>query len=322
MQLNGDSFSSFAHLYDSFIIDQWGVLHDGKVPYAGVTDCLQALKAAKKQLILLSNSSKRKASSASGLAKVGIDPAAFDQIVTSGELAWQMIYGRTFDFDLVGESSNDGVAAPLPPLRVFVIGNNDDDADYVRSCNCVLAPPETAQFVLARGTFCLAAGPTPGDTVAFSAAEDLVAAVGPWLDRCAARRLPMLVSNPDFHRPGSGAPMPGLVAKQYAEDKRGSVYYLGKPYVEVYNACFDAIRRHRGGALDKGRVVGVGDSLDHDILGAHRAGIASAWTANGVHCGEMGVAEAAPALADDAVLQGMYERYAVRPTHTVPAFRW
>jgi len=250
------SFSSFAHLYDSFIIDQWGVLHDGKVPYAGVTDCLKELKAAGKQLILLSNSSKRKASSVKGLAKVGIDPAVFDDVVTSGELAWQMIHGRTFGFDVV---AGDRGLGSTGPLNVFCIGNNDDDEEYLASCHCVMTPPETAHFVLARGTFKI------GTELAFKEADDLVAAVGSWLDRCAARHLPMLVSNPDFHRPGSGAPMPGLVAKMYAE-KGGRVFYLGKPHATVYDACFDAIRRKQqtggGGAanaVDKSRVVGVGD---------------------------------------------------------------
>jgi hypothetical protein len=68
------SFASLVSLYDSYIIDQWGVLHDGKTPYPGVVACLSELKAAGKQLILLSNSSKRRASSFKGLQKVGIDP--------------------------------------------------------------------------------------------------------------------------------------------------------------------------------------------------------------------------------------------------------
>ena len=86
--------------------------------------------------------------------------------------------------------------------------------------------------------------------------------------------------------------MPGQFAKIYVEKYGGIVQYLGKPYQTVYDACFTVLSsglRVAGGvgvgvgggvgggsqsaALDKSRICGVGDSLDHDILGAHTAGI-------------------------------------------------
>jgi hypothetical protein len=48
----------------------------------------------------------------------------------------------------------------LKKLKVFVIGNNDDDAEYISSCHCIPAAPEEADFVLARGTFCFMTGLT------------------------------------------------------------------------------------------------------------------------------------------------------------------
>ena len=243
---------SVSELYDSFIIDQWGVLHDGKTPYAGVTECLQKLKSDGKNLILLSNSSKRKVNSVKGLDKVGIKSILFDEIVTSGELAWNAIMDRRFDFKIsslsdtsVGQQGFDVAVISddsKRALKVFVIGNNDDDTEYIRSCGCVLSPPESADFILARGTFCIMTGsaasgavltsssvkasvplstkepsalgptePSLNGSIAFSNAEDLIANIDPYLQRCIARGLPMLVSNPDFTRPGSGAPMPGQI---------------------------------------------------------------------------------------------------------------
>ena len=240
--------------YDSLIIDQWGVLHDGKTPYPGVVECLKNLKSLGKRLILLSNSSKRKSSSFKGLNKVGIDSLLFDDIVTSGEMAWNAISERRFEFvldnglidsDFVGTSDSKCDKK----LKVFVVGNNDDDIQYISSCGCVASSPETADFVLARGTFCFYTGPpleknsgTVGNAepdsmeptrssliengdpltllspsldgiISFEKAEDLIAVVDSYLERCIARNLPMLVSNPDFHRPGSGAPMPGQIGK-------------------------------------------------------------------------------------------------------------
>jgi HAD superfamily hydrolase (TIGR01450 family) len=319
---------SVSKLYDSFIIDQWGVLHDGKTPYPGVTECLENLKSCGKKLVLLSNSSKRKSTSFKGLNKVGINSLLFDDIVTSGEMAWNAIIERKFDFPL------QNYKTPAEKLKVFVVGNNDEDVEYVTSCNCVLSPPETADFVLARGTFCTISGlpsGNPENLVAYSKAEDLVASIGPFLSRCIAMGLPMLVSNPDFHRPGSGAPMPGQIGRKYSE-LGGTVQYIGKPYGAVYDTCLSVLTAGGlspgltpstlGSEVDRTRVCGVGDSLDHDILGAERAGIASIWTANGVHSGEMQTAEGSSVLASDNILEDMYLKYGVKPSHTISSFKW
>lgn len=316
---------SVSKLYDSFIIDQWGVLHDGKTPYPGVIECLENLKSCGKKLVLLSNSSKRKSTSFKGLNKVGINSLLFDDIVTSGEMAWNAIMERKFDFPLRNHKSS------ADKLRVFVVGNNDEDIEYVKSCNCVLSPPETADFVLARGTFCTIEGlpsENPSNIVAYLKAEDLVASIEPFLSRCITMGLPMLVSNPDFHRPGSGAPMPGQIGRKYS-DLGGTVQYIGKPYGAVYGTCMSVLAAGpgltpgtQGSELDRTRVCGVGDSLDHDILGAERAGIASIWTANGVHSGEMQTTEGSPVLAADNILEDMYLKYGVKPSHTIPSFKW
>ena len=132
----------------------------------------------------------------------------------------------------------------------------------------------------------------------------------------------------------------------------GVVQYIGKPYGTVYDACLAILDNSKnelnstdiddllaggggnsnsnlavsvpkgGGTLDLSKVCGVGDSLDHDIEGARRAGIDSIWTANGVHSGEMGSEEGSVVLADDKVLQGMFRKYGVTPTHTVASFHW
>ena len=72
---------------------------------------------------------------------------------------------------------------------------------------------------------------------------------------------------------------------------------------------------------DRSRVCGVGDSLDHDILGAKTAGINSVWTANGVHSQELGTTEGSPVLAAKNVLARMYEEYEITPTHTIASFK-
>ena len=46
--------------YEVFILDQWGVMHDGKVGYPHAIECINYIKSRNKKLIIISNSSKRK----------------------------------------------------------------------------------------------------------------------------------------------------------------------------------------------------------------------------------------------------------------------
>ena len=44
--------------YDVFILDQWGVIHDGKKGYTLAIECVQQLVKRNKKLIIISNSLK------------------------------------------------------------------------------------------------------------------------------------------------------------------------------------------------------------------------------------------------------------------------
>ena len=46
--------------YDAFILDQWGVMHDGTQGYSNAIKCLEILYSKKKILTIISNSSRRK----------------------------------------------------------------------------------------------------------------------------------------------------------------------------------------------------------------------------------------------------------------------
>ena len=300
--------TSIISRYDAFIIDQWGVLHDGKVLYPEALATMNLLKAASKKTIMLSNSSKRVGSSIVGLKKVGLDPAKyFDDIVTSGELAWNFIEGG-------GMSGN----------KVFLFGNGQDDDEYISSLDCVVACPEDADFILARGTFSICGS----NVKEFPDAFDLLAseALNEGLKVCASRSLPMVCSNPDFYRPGSGQPMPGKIAATYEAlmGGRDSIKFFGKPYKDSYEACFKSLP-----GVDKARVAGIGDSLDHDIVGAARNGVKSIFIENGVHCTTLGSKEGAPDSLGSETVEALIESIAREsgdgdhciPTHSVPCFQ-
>ena len=47
-----------AERYDGFVLDLWGVVHDGVTVFPGVIEALERLRDASKKLVFLSKSSK------------------------------------------------------------------------------------------------------------------------------------------------------------------------------------------------------------------------------------------------------------------------
>ena len=71
------SISDIIFQYDVFILDQWGVMHDGYKGYDFAINSVEKLIKENKKLIIISNSSKRKTSSIRRLKKLGFDKNHF-----------------------------------------------------------------------------------------------------------------------------------------------------------------------------------------------------------------------------------------------------
>lgn len=128
---------------------------------------------------------------------------------------------------------------------------------------------------------------------------------------------------------------------QGTTDRENLVLMFGKPEPPVYDACLRLFTkaeteeaRARGATspqpgvpIDKRRVLAVGDSLSHDVLGASRAGIDSVFVwANGVHRdalldGNRGE-EIDSDEAREARIKQLLKEYGVDPTFTLPSFTW
>ena len=81
--------------FDGFLVDQWGVLHDGVTAYPGARECLARLAALGKRVVVLSNSGRRAAPNAALLTKIGFSAADYTAMVSSGEVVWQAFRDRT-----------------------------------------------------------------------------------------------------------------------------------------------------------------------------------------------------------------------------------
>ena len=77
--------SGLADDYDGFVVDLWGVLHDGVRAFPAALDCLAELKARGKQVLILSNAPRRAESVAQRNLELGIAPELADAVMSSGE---------------------------------------------------------------------------------------------------------------------------------------------------------------------------------------------------------------------------------------------
>src|SRR5713226_4383002 len=241
--------------YDGFILDLWGVVHDGVAPLPGVIECLGALIEAGKRIVLLSNAPRRSDDVIRRVAKIGVPAGLYHGVMSSGEEAWQHLARR-----------DDPFYAALGRRCLHICSERDLEIrdglglDYVET-------PGQADFILNTG---------PAEW------EDTIADYAPVLSAARERDLPMVCANPDLVVIHNGRPAlcAGALAEEY-ERTGGRVRWHGKPHASVYDSCLALL-----GVAERRRILAIGDSLRTDIAGAAGAGIAALLIAGGVHAGE------------------------------------
>jgi HAD superfamily hydrolase (TIGR01459 family) len=241
--------------YDGFIVDLWGVVHDGIRPYPGALHCLERL--AGRPVLLLSNAPRRSASTQSMLRRMGVPDRLYTHILTSGEATWLALRDRAHPwFARLG-------------ARVYHLGPKRDRNVLEALDLTIVGDPAAADFMLNTG---------PDDDV--DDPRDLATFI-PELDRCLAAGLPMICANPDLvvMRGEVRLICAGLLAQHYAA-QGGDVFSLGKPDPAIYAMALHML------AVPPGRVLAIGDSLRTDIAGAAGAGIDSLWILGGIHAGD------------------------------------
>ncbi len=270
--------------YDGFVLDLWGVVHDGVRPYPGAPECLAALAAAGKSCVMLSNAPRRAAAVREQLHGMGILDGHYAGIMTSGEATHHALRDRPDEW--YRELGN----------RVLHLGPDRDRNVYAGLDITEVTDPADAGFVLNTGPDDLAG---PAD----------VAAYEPVLRAAAALRLPMICANPDLEVIRGGVRMicAGTLALRYLE-LGGDVRSLGKPDPRIYGPTLAML------GVEPSRVLAVGDALRTDIAGAAAVGLDACWVLGGLHGahlkGDMTRTEAEAATAG------------LLPLATLPSFVW
>ncbi len=277
---------SLAPRYRGFILDIWGVVHDGRAVFPGVIEALTELAARDARVVFLTNAPRRASVIAEQLAAFGIGPHLYRAIASSGEITWTLLRDRTHPFvrGLGPRAFRIGPARDLLGLADlgFDAEAGEGDADWV-----------------------LNIGPDP----ALGASD--VAPYVPMLGRLLARGLPMICVNPDRAVIAGGRRLicAGALSEWYAANG-GRVLEVGKPLPLAYEAPLAILD------LPARDVVAIGDSPHTDLAGAMAVGLDAVWALGGL-AAEAGLDRASSeALAARAAAEG------VRPRAALRGLRW
>ncbi len=247
------NLSTISKNYDAFLIDAWGVLHDGGPAFPKALECLTSLKHNAKKVVILSNAARRTNEFDQELLKSGIDANCYDFSLSSGELVWQNLKHK----NSVSFYKKSG-------KRCFYLGPkrssgllNDLDLDIVTNV-------DNADFILNTGT----EGNHP-DAIQHK----------PLLLNAFKKQLPMICANPDLVaiRKGIRGISAGAIAKLY-EELGGMVQYTGKPYSQIYQVCYEKLEK-----IPKSKILMIGDGLQTDIKGANDFRIDSLFIKEGIY---------------------------------------
>ncbi|HEY4044697.1 MAG TPA: TIGR01459 family HAD-type hydrolase [Rhodopila sp.] len=282
-------FAPLAERYDGFILDLWGVIHDGVNAFPHAVETLRQLRDAGKRTLLLSNVPRPNDAVRTLMRRMGIADSLYTGILTSGEavrralrnppdLWWAELGRRVFH---LGPDRDKPVLAGLPLTEVTA--------------------PAEADFVLNTGPDDQR---NPSDMAEFE----------PTLVECARYRLKMICANPDLEviRAGVRVLCAGALAARYGE-LGGEVRSLGKPDPAIYQPVLEQLD------LPPNRVLAVGDSLRTDIAGAVGVDLAACWVLDGIHAGNL---LAADGTFDTAKAEAAAREAGVAPIATLPRFVW
>jgi HAD superfamily hydrolase (TIGR01459 family) len=284
--------SDISDSYAGFIIDQWGVLHNGDEPYEGVIECLKELKSRNKYIIILSNSGKRADQNKERLKKIGIGPSLYDEILTSGEMTWQGL-----------KNQDEGFFRGLGK-KCYIISRGGDTSIVDNLDIEVVSDIKKASFLMISGT---------------DAPEKTMEDYEPILKQAVRQRLTALCANPDsLGVMGAGYIMgAGSLARRY-QDFGGVVHYIGKPHQPIFQRCIKILQ---GKEIYPGQTIIIGDTMAHDVLGGTLVNIDTCLVKCGLH--QPAFANAKLPIETDRALALLINQYnKVRPKYLLDTMKW
>ncbi len=246
--------SEIAANYDAVLSDVWGVVHNGIAAHPSAVDALLRFRQGGGRVVLITNAPRPSPPIAEMLDRLHVPRDAYDAIVSSGDVTRAMLVpyrGQTLHY--VGpEHENDGLFEGL---------------------DITLGPAEEAKAVIV--TDLDDDDETP---------DDYSGRIGVWL----RRKLPMICANPDrVVEHGDQLIYCGGALADLYEARGGMIKMAGKPYRPIYDRALAEAEKAAGRALDRGRILAIGDSVRTDAIGAAGAGLDLMFITGSIHAAEL-----------------------------------
>lgn len=276
-------FAALAPHYDALLCDVWGVVHNGLAAFPHACDALTRARARGITVVLITNAPRPSHVVARQLDKLQVPRAAYDAIVSSGDVTRRVIEQRR------GQ-------------RLYHLGPARDRAMFA---DATLAPIDEADYVVCTGL--------ENDEV--ETPQDYQGRLREMLNR----RLFMVCANPDVvvERGSKLVHCAGAIADLYAA-MGGEVLYAGKPYRPIYDLALAKIEEVAHRVPPRERVLAIGDSLRTDLKGAQSFGVDFLFVAAGIHAGELGGRE----KLDHAALADALAAFGAPPRAVMQELTW
>lgn len=289
------SVHDIADRYDNFIVDVWGVLHDGRETFPFVKDTLRELKDMGKQVIFLTNSPTRAHEIQNYLEhKFDLPRDLYHDLHSSGEDAYEHM------------SENGAQHEPDFTNKCLAFVSGSTFTQILDDCGLESVGD------LQDASFILNLHPPFNESITTQDYEAL-------LKQAKLAGKAMVCVNPDMGviYDNRVYPCAGSLA-QFYESIGGQVYYHGKPYPSVYETVLSKFDNP-----DKSRTVAIGDSLRTDITGAHNFGISSILVLSGLDAHYARETNASENTAQDldAIAQQFLQGSTIKPTYVCTEFK-
>jgi len=190
--------------YDTFVIDLWGVIHNGIKLNTRAIEAIDQLKLKSKKIVFLSNAPRPSAKVIDFLLKMKMNKKHLLNVMTSGEAAMHAINQNKFgkNFFHLG-----------PPRDASIFEKVKDNKTEIEKCDFILCTGLLDEY------------------------EENMDYYKNFLTKHTSKKL--VCTNPDLivHRGNKEEYCAGFIAKIF-EELGGKVVYYGKPHKEIYKLCF------------------------------------------------------------------------------------
>jgi HAD superfamily hydrolase (TIGR01459 family) len=238
-----------SHRYPVWLVDVWGVLHNGVAPFTQTVTTLARHRKEGGTVVLVSNSPRSAKGITTQLDEIGIRQDAYDDVVTSGDVTQNLM-------------------REVPSGKVYHLGP-PRDLSLFDGVSVKRVSLEQADAVVCTGLV-----HDDRETPADYEAE---------LATIRARNLPFISANPDkiVRKGNSLIYCAGALAEIY-EKLGGSVRTAGKPHAPIYELALHKAFRLRDVSIERDDVMAIGDGPETDILGAANQGFPVVYVGGGV----------------------------------------